>query len=320
MDSVNIPYVEWCPNVDSIFEFLILWRKLMNVPIGGSLKAFSRNKTVKSVTSISSEDNKSLHRMPQRISLSNFSLGNPITSYGCILRKMENGSPSYLISKRKESPSYLDIIRGTYKNSQLYFILQDLSKEERERLSQSEYKDLWMDIHTGDQYVLDLNSAGYIFGHSKFVLLKTVLEQLFKFVPIPDPNEGLLWIFPKGKLSWNDSVQESPLECAIREFEEETNGLKLETDNLIVTHPVVERYLGSNSKSYQTEWYAFQCDNMDITQFPTIETPLRSVSTGEMGELKWVTLEDLPKFLKKERMTLINWIELTVKQQEKKVN
>lgn len=57
----------------------------------------------------------------------------------------------------------------------------------------------------------------------------------------------------------------------------------------------------------------FQTDTMhDIQQFDRIDTPIRSISTDEIDEIKWVPLSQLDQYLRPSRIELINFIEKNI--------
>ena len=321
MEMETLFCVKWTPPVDNFFEYIKRFRQITKIPLGGTRHSSNQYKdvTISTVLSIGTTDSKS--SLPQRISLSNFKLGTPITSYGCIYRSGGGHHPKYLLIQRRNSVGYVDLIRGCYRESQLFFIVQDLPLWERERLLKYEFEILWYDFHLkiGEGEAFD-------YAEGIFKTIQPHLKLLFDLIPSSDPEGHNLWLFPKGKLSWaceenDDSFEsecsytqqtpESPLGCAMREFHEETNGLDIkESGRLVFADPIVERFLGSNSKNYQTNYFVYRTDTVpQIKQFERKETPIREVSAGEVEMILWVPLGDLHKYLRPERMELIKYIE-----------
>lgn len=336
--------VKWSPPIDRFFDFVTYFRTRAQTKLGGSRKPKHeyQDTTIARVMSVGSED--PLSCLPQRVTLSNFKLGAPITSYGCICRYQKNtgdksdhlnGSvvePQYLLIKRTSSTSYIDLIRGTYRDSQLFFMIQDLSDEERTRLTQHPFDDLWEDLHLKPA---DSSCEAYLIGRNKFQQVKDILPSLFEKFPSRDPEGRYLWLFPKGKpeyrplSSYNFEttqtiipsspirsedgerlIPESPFESALREFTEETNGLTLDESQLRMENPVIEKYLGSNSKNYQSTYFVFQTDELlPIEPFPQAETKIRKVSLGEAGEIRWMKYSEREKYLCPARQKLLEYIE-----------
>lgn len=309
--SIGI-YVKWIPSIEGFSKFVSKFRDITNSSLGGSRKSRHSytDPTITNVLSVGPGDNPS--SLPQRISLSNFKLGPPITSYGCIYRCLCEGVPYYLLIKRTDSLSYVDLIHGNYRESQLYFMLQELSIEERERLLNYDFSELWADLHLkpgeGDVYE---------YGRETFLRIQPYLKDLFDEVPPADLQGRHLWLFPKGRINWNEIASiltpESPIECALREFNEETNGIDLITAkaDLLFPGPVIERFLGSNSKNYQTDYFVYQTEGTlpEINQFERVDSGIRMMSTGEVDQIAWIPYDQLEDYLRPERFELIKFIE-----------
>jgi 8-oxo-dGTP pyrophosphatase MutT (NUDIX family) len=90
------------------------------------------------------------------------------------------------------------------------------------------------------------------------------------------------WEFPKGRRN----VQEKDLDCALREFEEETgcSSKKLSViENLL---PFEETYIGSNHKCYKHKYYlAYMYDNNE-------ESSLDNFQRSEVSKLEWKTIDE----------------------------
>jgi 8-oxo-dGTP pyrophosphatase MutT (NUDIX family) len=103
------------------------------------------------------------------------------------------------------------------------------------------------------------------------------------------------WEFPKGKKNMN----ETPLTCAIREFNEETN---LNINNIKIfenINCIEEKYRGSDNKFYKHLYY-LAISNHDL-EFNNID------NISEVGDINWFTIEDA---INKIRLYYINKIEL----------
>ena len=88
------------------------------------------------------------------------------------------------------------------------------------------------------------------------------------------------WEFPKGRRNY----QEKDLDCAIREFEEET-GYSYENihiiENLI---PFEEIFIGSNHKSYKHKYFLAYMDKYrDIPE---------NYQKSEVSKLEWKTIDE----------------------------
>lgn len=311
--------VKWSPPIDGFQQFIKHYRTIINCPLGGSksTRYSYTDPTIAKVLSVGPLDDRSA--LPQRVSLSNFKIGSPITSYGVILRSWYDNEPYYLIVKRNDSVSYIDIIRGNYRESQLFLMIQDLPQHERERLLKYDFDTLWYDLHQKPP-----EGDAYEFGKEAYQKISPHLSQLFNKIPSIDPDGKFLWLFPKGRPDWlvrtNSPDLREPLpltpesgyECALREFNEETNGLNITEigARLLFADPLIERHLGSNSKQYQTNYFVFHSDKLEpIVQFPTKSTNIRDISIGEVSEIRWVKQSELNNFLRPARIEFVNYIE-----------
>ena len=245
---------------------------------------------------------------------------NKNVNSGEIGASSSNGTPSnadassagaeYLMIKRNDSLSYVELIHGNYRESQLFFMLKQLTQTEVSRLLTYSYEQLWWDLH-----LKPAEGSAFEYGKGRFQKISGCLAALCREVPTEDPNGRSLWLFPKGRPNYikgNSEVRsgpESSICCALREFKEETNGMDL-IGRVVLPDPVSERYMGTNSKNYSTQYFVFETNTKHaIPHFERKNTGIRDISIGESLEIKWVGLSELPAILLPGRMELINHIE-----------
>ena len=132
-------------STEGYMEFIKLYRKEIGINFGGTKNRKETlnnenqcnriNRTCEAILSVDKND----HRLclPLRVSLSSFKIGIPILSFGCIIRHHDKTSDNiyYLCLKREYSTAYLELIRGTYKDSNLYFLLRALPASERKDIN-----------------------------------------------------------------------------------------------------------------------------------------------------------------------------------------
>ena len=88
------------------------------------------------------------------------------------------------------------------------------------------------------------------------------------------------WGFPKGRRDY----QEKDIDCAIREFEEETGYSKTHIKIVENVIPYEEIFFGSNYKAYKHKYYlAYMKDHIDI---------LNKFQRSEVSKLEWKTYEE----------------------------
>ena len=90
------------------------------------------------------------------------------------------------------------------------------------------------------------------------------------------------WEFPKGRRN----IQEKDLDCALREFEEETgysNKMLSVIENLL---PFEETFIGSNHKCYKHKYYLAYMNDSDC------ETCHENYQKSEVSKLEWKTIDE----------------------------
>ena len=106
------------------------------------------------------------------------------------------------------------------------------------------------------------------------------------------------WEIPKGRKNF----QEKDLECALREFEEET-GYSSKYVNIIENIlPFEELFIGSNYKSYKHKYYlGYMSETIDI---------LQNYQKSEVSKIEWKTvdkcLESIRPYNLEKRNLIIN--------------
>jgi 8-oxo-dGTP pyrophosphatase MutT (NUDIX family) len=212
----------------------------------------------------------------------------PIISYGIIVfRYNEKKNIEYLMIRRKDSFGYIDFMRGKYNLQQkesLQKSIDEMSNEEKQRVLDNDFdtlwKQLWLD-NISSQYKneevismkkYDLVKNG-IFINSDWITLKHMIENS------QTCWEETEWEFPKGRRNLN----EKDMDCAFREFEEETgipsSYIKI-IENVI---PFEELFIGSNHKSYKHKYFLAMLneENVDLTRF----------QLTEVSKVEWKTLD-----------------------------
>jgi 8-oxo-dGTP pyrophosphatase MutT (NUDIX family) len=234
----------------------------------------------------------------------------PITSYGIIaFRKSEHGL-QYLMIRRKDSFGYIDFIRGKYSShniEQIQKSVNEMSLYEKDRLQNSSFDILWRDLWG------DTNGIQYrgeeVSSSKKFESIKTGVQvnnsvvNLSNIIRNSDTSwTETEWEFPKGRRN----MQEKDIDCALREFQEETGYNKDCLDVIVNLLPFEETFIGSNHKSYKHKFFlAFMNDAVD-----TIEDYQKT----EVSKLEWKTFNEClecirPYHLEKKQMiTNINYM------------
>jgi 8-oxo-dGTP pyrophosphatase MutT (NUDIX family) len=216
----------------------------------------------------------------------------PITSYGVIAFKASNYGIQYLMLRRKDSFGYIDFVRGKYSPyniSQIQDIVNEMSIDEKRRILEESFETLWKNMWgniTTTQYKAEENAS-----MKKMEIIKagvTINDKLITLEEIVNNSDTKWfeteWEFPKGRRNY----KEKDLDCALREFEEETgiSASKLNiVDNVL---PFEETFIGTNHKSYKHKYFlAFYNDNNKTDE----NENLNGYQVTEVSKLEWKTLD-----------------------------
>jgi len=214
----------------------------------------------------------------------------PITSYGVILFRSSTQGIQYLMIRRKDSFGYIDFIRGKYvlnNLEQLQSIFNEMSITEREKIRENDFETLWSmmwgETLIGTQYKgeemasqkkFDALKLGVPMGNGEIITLEKLIEYS------ETKWKETEWEFPKGRRNY----QEKDLDCALREFEEETGLLKKDIKIVENILPFEEIFLGSNHKSYKHKYFLAYTDKTT--------DDLHNYQQTEVSKLVWKTLEE----------------------------
>jgi len=220
----------------------------------------------------------------------------PIISYGIIVFRLSDQGIQYLMIRRKDSFGYIGLLRGNYIQhniEQLQGIFNEMSIQERDKIKNNNFetlwKQMWGDTPIGSRYKSEESSS-----QRKFETLKNGIQigssidnyetiSLETLINNSETSwEETEWEFPKGRRSY----QEKDLDCALREFEEETG---LNKQNLMVIEnliPLEEIFIGSNHKSYKHKYFVAYMDKQSSA------TSLYNFQKTEVSKIEWKSLED----------------------------
>jgi len=203
--------------------------------------------------------------------------------------------------RRKDSFGYIDFIRGKYIQhnvEHLQSIFNEMSILERENIRVNTFDTLWRNMwgetNIGSQYKTEelssqkkfdalksginvsnvSNGINGINGINEIITLDTIIN-----------NSTTNWLeteweFPKGRRNF----QEKDLDCALREFEEETGYSRDQIKVVENLMPFEEIFIGSNHKSYKHKYF--------LANMEPNEDLLPDFQLTEVSKLEWKTLEE----------------------------
>jgi len=196
----------------------------------------------------------------------------PITSFGIVCYRHNQNKIEYLFVQRKDSLGYVDFLRGKYNEKNVYQlnnIISEMTLKEKQNIISYTYSELWDKLWNKENEKYDIKNE------EKYNYIKKHKINLFNV--IWDEPE---WGFPKGRRNY----KEKDLECALREFEEETGYTKKNILLIKNLNPYEEIFTGSNLKSYKHKYFIAMMnyeDTIDETKF----------QKSEIGNMQWFTCE-----------------------------
>lgn len=187
----------------------------------------------------------------ENVDLLKMKCNKPITSYGIILYTYEkNKYLKYLICQRRDSIAYIQFLKDSIEEKDMKKYINLMTKEEKHRCLEYFYKKdpytIWKDLWINDKSRI----YKYEYKRCTDMFLKNMEKYIEIFLDESIGQNENSWGFPKGRLQ----DKENEIECALREFEEETNI----SQSLISVDKNIsfeEIYIGSNNLLYKTVYY-----------------------------------------------------------------
>lgn len=230
----------------------------------------------------------------------------PITSYGVIVFKSSSIGVQYLMIRRKDSFGYIDFIRGKYSPYnifQIQNIINEMSMSEKEKILTQPFDTLWREMWgeiSSNQYKneeqisykkMELIRTGVIVNNEVINLKDLINKSNTKW-------EETEWEFPKGRRNF----KEKDLECALREFEEETGILSTKINIIENVLPFEEIFIGTNHKCYKHKYF--------LAYMNETEEYLNNFQVTEVSKIEWKTLdkclEDIRPYNLEKKKLIIN--------------
>ena len=224
----------------------------------------------------------------------------PLTSFGliCFKRVLVNNNYVFktVLVKRKFSIGLIELLRGKYQLNNDKYILKLIN------LMTISEKNIILKINDFDrlrEYIKmqngwSHNNKEYNLAKEKFNILKQkgILSKLIsKSSKTWSDTE---WGLPKGRRN----NKESNLDCAIREFIEETGISQQKITILKNVKPLEEIYIGINNIKYKHIYYFSIIDGADdIDNGNVCESNLTKDSI-EIGDVKWFTLVEIRNIIR----------------------
>ena len=242
---------------------------------------------------------------------------HPIMSYGIICYKIENNEIKYLMLQRKDSLCFMEFIRGKYKindNDYIKFLLSNMTINERNMILNNSFENIWNYLWCQNSTSPIKNTKEFLESKHKFEILSNLpfFKNYIKLISgIFNEQE---FGFPKGRRR----IKENDIDCAIREFYEET---RIKKEDLLIYNdiePYEEIFFGTNNVLYKHSYYIAKLKNNNIN--PSID-PMCIEQIREVRSLKWFNNNEVIAHIKKyniERIELFKYVDINIRQIEKK--
>lgn len=190
---------------------------------------------------------------------------HPIMSFGIICYKIdEDDNIRYIMIQRKDSLSFMEFIRGKYNVNDAMYIRQLVSSmtlNEKNLLVNKQFDEIWNYAWYQNSSSNIKHTTEYIDSKHKFEYLMTnnILSSIVHNVMhVVDQEQE--WGFPKGRRK----LKESDIDCAVREFCEETRLTSNDMHILEDILPFEEIFFGTNNVLYKHTYYIAKIKNKDI--------------------------------------------------------
>jgi len=235
----------------------------------------------------------------------NVEINIPITSYGIVLYTYEkNKYLKYLVCQRRDSISYIQYLQDLIDETNIVKYINLMSREEKDRCLEYYYKkdphsiwkDLWIN-HNSKIYKQDYKRCTDIF-------LKNMEKYIEYFKDDKLGQNENSWCFPKGRLHTN----ENQIECALREFEEETC-IPSKCINVNKNISFEEVYIGSNNLLYKTVYYIAYIPYIPKKIYKHYPNNIRKkFVSSEFYEIEWMEYQNATEKLNESKKQILEKI------------
>lgn len=212
----------------------------------------------------------------------------PVISCGIILLRgifeplqlpCDSRELSVLMVRRKVSMCFMEFVRGKYETSDkdyIHRLIENMTSQEQLSIVTNNFESLWSKLWGNSR---DRNSAEFEIAEEKFnnVDKSTILCDTGSF---PEAE----WGFPKGRRSRG----ETDLQCAVREFNEETN-IPEDAYTILPNLEFVEVFTALNNIRYK-HIYFVAC--LKSSKLIDISRKMTAMQSREISAVEWKTLKD----------------------------
>lgn len=229
---------------------------------------------------------------------------DPILSCGIILLDspvlpvLNPSSLRILMIRRKDSMSFAEFMRGKYSLEDTEYIsrlVKNMTLKEQALVASESFETLWKMLW-GD----DKNSPDFLASKEKFEQLNRLQLMRDNLSEYTEPE----WGFPKGRRMRG----ETDMECAIREFMEETNIPR--SSYLVLKNMILEEtFTGLNNVRYKHVYFIGLLTGPDKVQ---LTQKFTAMQRREISGIGWKTFSEIRQLIRPhyvERSTMLTQLE-----------
>lgn len=241
---------------------------------------------------------------------------HPIMSYGIICYKVEDNEIKYIMIQRKDSLSFMEFIRGKYNINEKHYIIKlinCMTYTERNMIYTKTFDEIWVYAWCHNPSTVFKHTKEYIESKQKFEFLLS--NNIINIYYITSNILEQEWGFPKGR----KKIKEQDIDCAIREFGEET-GLQKNDIDIKNIEPFEEIFFGTNNILYKHLYFIAKINKEDSTLYIN-NNCLEQIR--EIRSLKWCNYDEVINNIKIhniERKELFKRADQLISSLEKKEN
>ena len=208
---------------------------------------------------------------------------DPVLSCGVLLMEaprlpVRSSDVNVLMIRRKDSMSFAEFMRGKYDPTNIEYVstlVKNMTLKEQALIATEPFESLWR-LLWGD----DRSSPDFAVSRDKFNQLDRVTLMRCNLSIYTEPE----WGFPKGRRMRG----ESDVDCALREFHEETN-ISREAYSVINNIRLEETFTGLNGIRYRHVYFVALLKNPNLVDLKQKFTPMQR---REISGIAWKSFAD----------------------------
>lgn len=222
------------------------------------------------------------------------------TSYGiamCRYNMEKNKQVEILMVKKRYTYAYFSFVFGKYKkynNKHLSYLFNNMTFDEKITILSMKFSNMWYRLmrydpenNYTDEQDANRSALNYFKKKTKFetIFLVDSGKRLRRFIN-NSFNAVTPWEIPKGKANHNEKA----LNCAIREFQEETDVYSDKYTIIWDAKPIIATHVDENVKYKYVYYPAYMNKNATWTPHVNFGSPSQ---LSEIEQVKWVSVNEI---------------------------